>query len=208
MDPVAEPLLAGFGIGIALGGAPGPVQAVLLAESTHGPARGFRAMAGANLTFGLLLVFAAAGFSQIALGTTWLRLLDLAGGVMLLWLAFDGIRGSLSSRQGATAVAVRLPPFVRGASVVLLNPGGWLFLATVAASLFAAARLAGGRAAAIASALAMLTGLAIGDAGVVVLGAFGLRRARTGVRIWIQLGLAVLLGALGCWLVLMAVTLQ
>src|SRR5205814_42215 len=61
----------------------------------------FRAMAGANLTFGLLLVFAAAGFSQIALGTTWLRLLDLAGGVMLLWLAFDGIRGSLSSQQGA-----------------------------------------------------------------------------------------------------------
>jgi threonine/homoserine/homoserine lactone efflux protein len=201
-------VLAGFGIGVALGGAPGPVQAVLLTESTYGLSRGFRAMAGANLTFGLLLVGAAAGFSQLAISATWVRLLDLAGGVMLLWLAFDGIRGSVRAQETTAAGGLRIPPFVRGASVVLLNPGGWLFLATVAGSLFAAARLAGGQPIAIVSALAMLVGLALGDAGVVVLGGLGMRRARTGIRVWIQRALAVLLGGLGCWLVLMAVGLR
>ena len=206
MDSLATPVATGFGIGIALGGAPGPVQAVLLTESTHGLGRGFRAMAGANLTFGLLLVAAAAGFSQVAISRSWMRVLDLAGGLVLLWLAFDGIRGSLRP-DGAVAQPGRreVPPFVRGATVVLLNPGGWLFLATVAASLFAAARFAGGRPIAIASALAMLGGLALGDAGVVLLGGLGLRRARSGFRVWIQRGLAVLLGGLGCWLMLMAV---
>jgi hypothetical protein len=46
----ATAVVTGFGIGIALGGAPGPVQAVLLSESTRGLSRGFRALAGANLT--------------------------------------------------------------------------------------------------------------------------------------------------------------
>jgi threonine/homoserine/homoserine lactone efflux protein len=98
-----------------------------------------------------------------------------------------------------------VPPFFRGAAIVLLNPGGWLFLATVAASLFAAARLAGGRPTAIAAALAMLIGLALGDAAVVLFGALGLRRARRTMRDWIQRCLALLLAALGCWLVVMAV---
>ena len=51
-----SPALAGLGLGIALAGAPGPVQAVLLTEALRGGAtRGFRAMVGANLTLGVLL---------------------------------------------------------------------------------------------------------------------------------------------------------
>jgi threonine/homoserine/homoserine lactone efflux protein len=205
MSSIAAPVAAGFGIGIALGGAPGPVQAVLLTESTRGLGRGFRAMAGANLTFGCLLVAAAAGLSGLEISLSWMRALDLAGGLVLLWLSFDGIRGSLGTQDGMSEKRVGLPPFFRGAAIVLLNPGGWLFLATVAASLFAAARLAGGRVIAIAAALAMLIGLALGDAAVVLFGGIGLRRARRAISDWIQRGLALLLAALGCWLVVMAV---
>jgi threonine/homoserine/homoserine lactone efflux protein len=206
MGTSAGPVFAGFGIGIALGGAPGPVQAVLLAESTHGLARGFRAMAGANLTFGVLLVATAAGYSQIVPTGWWLRVLDLAGGLMLVWLGVDGIRSSFRRPEAVDRGPIRVPPFFRGATVVLLNPGGWLFLATVAGSLFTAARLAGGATIAIASALAMVAGLALGDAGVVLFGGVGLRRARSGLRVWVQRALAALLAVLGGWLLLMAGT--
>lgn len=55
-----SPVLTGLGIGVALASAPGPVQAVLLAEAQRGGiSRGFRAMAGAILTFGLLLAATA-----------------------------------------------------------------------------------------------------------------------------------------------------
>ena len=125
---------------------------------------------------------------------------------MLLWLAVDGIRSSRVRTDTVASSGIRVPPFLRGATVVLLNPGGWLFLATVAGSVFAAARIDGGLTMALASALAMLAGVALCDAGVVVLGGVGLRHARIGLRVWIQRGLAVLLGALGCSLLLMAVT--
>jgi threonine/homoserine/homoserine lactone efflux protein len=204
VDALLTPVFAGFGIGIALGGAPGPVQAVLLTESTRGLGRGFRAMVGANLTFGVLLVAGAVGFSAIVIGASWLRVLDLAAGLMLLGLAFDGLRTSLHARQPDGPQKITVPPFVRGASVVLLNPGGWLFLATVGTSLFAAARLTGGRPIAVASALAMIAGLALGDGAVVLVGSLGLRRAGLRVRLWVQRALAALLGGLGCWLLLMA----
>jgi threonine/homoserine/homoserine lactone efflux protein len=201
MGSVVTPVLAGFGVGIALGGAPGPVQAVLLNEASRGLGRGFRAMAGANITFGLLLAAAAAGFSALAPTGFWIRLLDVAGGLLLLSLAADGLRTTLRAETRSPGDRFAVPAFLRGATVVLLNPGGWLFLATVGASLFAAATVAGGRLLAVASAVAITGGLALGDATVVTLGGLGLARAQRGTRAWIQRGLAVLLAALGIWLV-------
>ena len=201
------PVLAGFGIGLALGGAPGPVQAVLLSESLHGLGRGFQALAGANLTFGFLLLASAAGLSQLVPAGPQLRVLALAGGAVLLWLAIDGLR-TAARPIGGTAVGSTVPPFVRGATIVLLNPGGWLFLATVGTAIFASARQTGGPALAVISAVAMTSGLAAGDAGVVLLGGWGLRRARAGLRSWIQRGLAAMLGGFGCWLLVRAVVAQ
>src|SRR5690349_14031584 len=84
---------AGLGVGIALAGAPGPVQALLLAESVRGGVgRGFRAMAGANLTFALLLVCLALGLSVRPPTGVGLRALRVAGGALLLALAIDGFR--------------------------------------------------------------------------------------------------------------------
>lgn len=196
--------MAAFGIGIALGGVPGVVQAVLLSEAVRGGvARGLRVMAGASLTFALLLGALALGVAAVAPGRAVIRILDVAGGALLLWLAVDGLR---SGRQTDQAPAERraVPPAVRGSLAVLLNPGSWLFLGTVAPSLLAAASRAGGLAGTAAAALALLVGLAIGDGAVVILGGIGLRRGGERLAKWIRQLLAGVLGVLGLWFVLAA----
>src|SRR5918992_357616 len=152
-----SPVLAGLGLGLALAGAPGPVQAVLLAESVRGGMpRGFRAMAGASVTFGLLLVALALGLSVAPPGGPALRVLKVAGGALLLWLALDGFRSGGAGRASSDHWA--LPPAARGALAVLLNPGGWLFLGAVASPLFASASRLGGTGSALVVAGALVTG--------------------------------------------------
>jgi threonine/homoserine/homoserine lactone efflux protein len=193
-------VLAGFGLGVALAGAPGPVQAVLLAEAIKGGVgRGLRALAGVHVTFGLLLVSLALGLSVASPSGLALRILKLAGGAYLLWLAVDGFR-SRGELDQASPQRRPFPPAARGALAIVLNPGGWLFLAAVASPLFAAASLAGGKAGAVFVALALVIGAAVGDLAVVLLGGIGVRRAREGVGMWVRRALAVVLAALGVWL--------
>jgi threonine/homoserine/homoserine lactone efflux protein len=88
-----SPAMAGLGVGIALTSAPGPVQAVLLAEAVRGGvSRGLRALAGSSLTFGALLVALALGLSVATPRGPALRVLEVAGGALLLWLAVEGLR--------------------------------------------------------------------------------------------------------------------
>lgn len=195
---------AGLGIGLALASAPGPVQAVLMTEAVRGGvARGFRAMAGASLTFGSLLMGLALGLSVAPPSGVALRILEVAGGALLVWLAVDGIR---SGHDVAAASAQRrsLPPAVRGALAILLNPGGWVFLGTVASSLLSGATRQGGTGSAVLVALALMVGLAIGDGTVVVLGGIGVRRAGERVMLMVRRILATLLAGLGVWLVVNA----
>jgi len=195
-----SPILAGLGIGVALAAAPGPVQAVLLAEAVRGGVgRGLRALAGASLTFGLLLVCLALGASILVTDELVLRLLRVAGGGLLVWLAVDAIRSGWDGTP-APGRAPGLPAAARGSLAVLLNPGAWLFLGVVASPLLATAAQPGGRAGAVTAALALMLGAAAGDAGVVLLGATGLRRAGPRVGRWIRLGLTVILMSLGIWL--------
>jgi threonine/homoserine/homoserine lactone efflux protein len=191
------PVLAGFGIGIALAGAPGPVQAVLLSEAVHGGMhQGLRALAGASLTFGVLLALLAVGVSLKPEDGPVLRLLQLGGGAFLIWLAADGLRSSsrvVDDRAGHEG----LPAAARGSIAILLNPGAWLFIGAVASPLLATATRLGGTTASLVAAAALLIGAGVGDLGVVILGAGGLRRARPAVGRWIRKGLAVILGVLG-----------
>jgi homoserine/homoserine lactone efflux protein len=207
LDTAAStPILAALGLGVALAGAPGPVQAVLLAESVRGgPARGFRAMAGANVTFAALLVALALGLALAPPSGPVLRILMIAGGALLIWLAIDGLRSS-DDLEAASPERRSVPPVVRGALAVLINPGAWLFLGTAATSLFASATEAGGRGAALLAAAALVLGLAVGDGAVVLLGGFGLRRAGDRVATWIRRILAVVLAGLGVWLLIQGVT--
>jgi threonine/homoserine/homoserine lactone efflux protein len=202
----ASPVLAALTLGLALAGAPGPVQAVLLAESVRGGVgRGFRAMAGAGVTFGLLLVCLALGLSVAAPGGVALRVLEVLGGLLLLWLAWDGLRSG-HDVDPSEAGRRSLPPVVRGSLAVVLNPGAWVFLGAVAAPLFASATRAGGRWSAVLAAGALVVGLAVGDGAVVLMGGLGVRRAGARVGLWVRRALAVVLAGLGVWLIVTGVT--
>jgi threonine/homoserine/homoserine lactone efflux protein len=192
-------VLAGLGLGIALAGAPGPVQAILLTEALRGGVqRGFRAMVGANLTLGVLLVALALGVSVAVPGDPWLRILKLIGGAFLVFLGFDGFRNAAQASTNTAHNSRReLPPTARGALAVILNPPAWLFLATAASSLMASATQAGGTRTALLAALALLLGVAAGDGTLVLAGGLGLRRARSDIGLQLRRVLAVILALLG-----------
>jgi threonine/homoserine/homoserine lactone efflux protein len=198
-------VVTGLGLGIALAGAPGPVQAVILAEAIRGGvARGLRAMVGANATFGVLLLSLALGLSVAAPSGWVLRTLKVVGGGFLLWLALEGFRSA--GELEADAVHRRtLPPTARGSLAVLLNPGAWIFLAAAASPLFASAAQADGTSGAVLAAVAMVVGVGLGDIGVAMVGGAGIRRAGERVGRGVRRGLAVVLAGLGLWLVVSGV---
>ncbi len=201
MEGVLGPVAAALGIGVALAGAPGPVQAILLTESVRGIGRGLRAMIGAAATWATLLLATAFGVSLIAPEGLTFRLLQLAGGILLLFLAIDGIRAAPTT---TTEERGGLHPMLRGSLAVALNPGAYLFLAAVASPLFARASGEGGTANAVAAAVALVIGTAAGDLAVVLLGAYGVRRIGDDRAIIVRRALAVILALLGVWLVVTA----
>lgn len=199
------PAWGGLGIGIALAGAPGPVQAILLTESVSGGVgQGLRALAGVHATFGTLMVCLALGLSIARPGGAAVRILKVVGGAFLLWLAADGLR-SRSAVDRAWTDRRALPPAVRGSLAILLNPGGWLFLGAVASPLLAIATRQGGTPSALLTALGLVGGAALGDVIVVLLGGLGLRRAGDGVGRWVRRALAIVLAGLGVWLIVAGV---
>jgi threonine/homoserine/homoserine lactone efflux protein len=192
--------LAAFGLGVALGASPGPVQLLLFSEASRGGAgRGLRAMAGANLMFGLLMLLLAAGLSALEPGETFLRVVKVIGGGFLVFLAVDALR---ENRRPAARQTPRggLHPGVRGIVAVLLNPGVYVFLATTGAAVVASAVDEGGRGLAVVTVLALLAGVSLMDSAMVLLGAGAHRVSPRFLRI---LGdtLAVAMGALGIWLI-------
>jgi threonine/homoserine/homoserine lactone efflux protein len=194
--------LTALAIGVALAGAPGPVQAVLLAEAVKGGVpRGLRALAGVHATFGILLLGLALGISVVAPKGVMLRILELAGGALLLWLAFDGFR-SRDEEGDAPNAARALAPEIRGSLSILLNPGGWLFLAAVASPLVATATTGGGKLGAVLVALALVAGAALGDVGVVLLGGLALGRRRSPALRIVRTALALILAAFGVLLLI------
>jgi threonine/homoserine/homoserine lactone efflux protein len=151
------------------------VQFVLLTEASRGGLRrGFTAMAGANGTFGILLVALAAGLSVAAPTSTALRVLKVVGGVFLLYVAADAFR-EMRSPTREKQDRGRAGPAAKGVLAVLLNPGAWIFLATTASAVFAEGVRRGGRPLALVLALAMMVGLACVDGSFVLLAGGGRR---------------------------------
>jgi threonine/homoserine/homoserine lactone efflux protein len=121
---------AAFGLGIALGASPGPVQLLLFSEASRGGlGRGLRAMVGANATFGIMLLVLAAGLSSLQPAEPFLRVVQVAVDAFLLFLAVDAVR---ESRRPSVidAAGPRTHPSTRGVVAVILNPGVYVFLAT------------------------------------------------------------------------------
>jgi threonine/homoserine/homoserine lactone efflux protein len=190
--------LAAFGLGLALGTSPGPVQLLLLSEASRGGVgRGLRAMAGANLTFGAMLALLAAGLSSVRPDEPFLRVVKVAGGVFLLWLAIDALRARRRPPQARPGD--RLHPILRGAIAVVVNPGVYVFLGTTGTAIAADAARHGGRPLALLTVATLLLGVSTMDGGMVILGA---RARRVGTRALDLLAtvLALALAALGIWL--------
>jgi threonine/homoserine/homoserine lactone efflux protein len=200
---LAHPATA-FGLGVALGASPGPVQLLLFSEAARGGVtRGLRAMAGANATFGVMLVLLAAGLSSIEPGQTFLSVVRVIGGGFLVFLAIDALRENRRP-QAVDEQRVSLHPAVRGIIAVLLNPGAYVFLATTGAAVVADAAHDGGRALAFLTVGALLAGVSLMDSSMVLLGT-GARRVSERVLRIMSDALAVALGALGVWLIVQGV---
>lgn len=198
MDPSIP--LAAFGLGVALGASPGPVQLLLFSEASRGgAARGLRAMAGANATFGLMMLLLAAGLASLDPGDTFLRVVKVIGGAFLVFLAVDSIR---DTRRPQVVDDPRggLHPSVRGIVAVLLNPGVYVFLATTGTAVVASAVDEGGRGLAVVTVIALLLGVSLMDSAMVLLGAGAHRVSDRFLRILSEV-LAVVMGALGVWLI-------
>ena len=190
-----------FGIGLALGASPGPVQLLLFSEAARGGVRrGLSAMAGANGTFGTMLVALAAGLSSIEPADAFLKVVKVIGGAFLVFLAVDALRESRRPVAAGGPLRGRRPS-ARGIVAVLLNPGVYVFLATTGTAVAADASRDGGRGLALVTVAALLAGVSIMDSSMVLLGGGGARRL--GDR-WVRaIGdvLALGLAALGVWLV-------
>ena len=191
--------LAAFGLGVALGASPGPVQLLLFSEASRGGAgRGLRAMAGANATFGAMMLLLAAGLSSLEPGETFLRVVKVIGGAFLVFLAFDATRESRRPHE-VEETRKGLHPAVRGIVAVVLNPGVYVFLATTGTAVVASAVDQGGRGLAVVTVVALLLGVSLMDSAMVLLGAGAHRVSDRFLRILSDV-LAVAMGALGVWL--------
>jgi threonine/homoserine/homoserine lactone efflux protein len=197
--------LAAFGLGVALGSSPGPVQLLLFSEASRGGVRrGLLTMAGANGTFGLMMLLLAAGLSSLEPGEWFLRVVQVVGGAFLVFLAIDAIRQS--RRPLATEAERRgLHPTLRGVVAVLLNPGVYVFLATTGAAVVAGALEAGGRPQAFVTVLALLAGVSLMDFAMVLLGT-GAHRVSDRTLRFLGDVLAVALGTLGVLLIARGLT--
>ena len=192
--------LAAFGLGVALGASPGPVQLLLFSEASRGGAgRGLRAMGGANATFGAMMLLLAAGLSSLEPGETFLRVVKVIGGAFLVFLAFDATRESRRPHE-VEETWKGLHPAVRGIVAVVLNPGVYVFLATTGTAVVASAVDEGGRGLAVVTVVALLLGVSLMDSTMVLLGAGAHRVSDRFLRILSDV-LAVAMGALGVWLV-------
>ena len=197
--------LAAFGLGVALGASPGPVQLLLFSEASRGGVRrGLLAMAGANATFGVYMLVLAAGLSSLEPSETFLRVVQVIGGGFLVFLAVDALRENRRP-EVVEASRPRVHPTVRGIVAVLLNPGVYVFLATTGTAVVASAVEEGGRGLAVVTVLALLVGVSLMDSAMVLLGAGAHRVSERFLRILGDV-LAIALGALGAWLIISGIT--
>ena len=130
-------LATGAFLGLSCGLAPGPLLALLLAQTLkHGPREGCKIAATPLVTDAPIIVVALAVAAKLAELRPLLGVVSLAGGVFVLYLAWDSLR---PVRPGAEAPAERPRSWFKGILTNLLSPHPWLFWLTVGAAILAKA---------------------------------------------------------------------
>lgn len=133
-------LALGVTLGFSAGLSPGPLLALVLAESLAGGWRRGAQVALAPLVTDSLII----SLSLLALGSLPARvfaLVEVAGGLLLLWYGYGTVRDALArvaaagAEVAAASRAGRFTPLRRGVMVNLLNAHAYLFWLTAGGTL-------------------------------------------------------------------------
>jgi threonine/homoserine/homoserine lactone efflux protein len=130
-------LASGLLLGLSAGLSPGPLLALVLAQSLrHGAREGCKVALVPLVTDApiILLVWLVAG--TVAEHGQLLGLISIAGGVFVLYLAWDSLR---LAKPGAADAAEQPNSWLKGILTNLLNPHPWLFWLTVGTTILAKA---------------------------------------------------------------------
>ena len=130
-------LASGAFLGLSCGLAPGPLLALLLAQTLrHGPREGCKIALTPLVTDAPIIVVALAVAAKLAELRPLLGVVSIAGGAFVLYLAWDSFR---PVPLGAEAPAERPRSWFKGILTNLLSPHPWLFWLTVGAAILAKA---------------------------------------------------------------------
>jgi len=139
-------LASGLLLGLSCGLAPGPLMTLVLAQTLrHGPREGCKIALAPFLTDAPIILLALALAAGVAEFQKVLGCLSVAGGIFVLYLAWDTFRPARVAPEASDT-----PPrsWAKGVLANLLNPHPWLFWLTVGAATLAKAMAASGLAAA------------------------------------------------------------
>ncbi|MBN2283755.1 MAG: LysE family translocator [Deltaproteobacteria bacterium] len=128
-----EAILAGFVLGLPAGLAPGPLLAFVLAQTIkHGPIEGIKSSLAPLVTDVPIIILSLVLMKHVARFGPLFGIVSLAGGLYLIYLAYDCARVPVQS-EGLLA---EYPRSLRKAVLInFLNPHPYLFWATVGAPL-------------------------------------------------------------------------
>jgi threonine/homoserine/homoserine lactone efflux protein len=130
-------LASGFLLGLFCGLAPGPLLALVLAQTLrHGAREGCKIALTPLMTDAPIIALALALAAKLAQLHLVLGIVSIAGGAFVLCLAWDGFR---PVRVAAEAPAEQPRSWFKGILTNLLNPHPWLFWMTVGAATLAKA---------------------------------------------------------------------
>jgi threonine/homoserine/homoserine lactone efflux protein len=145
-------LASGLLLGLSCGIAPGPLLALLVAQALrHGPSEGCKIALAPIVTDLPIILVALALASRVAELQRALGALSIAGGLFVLYLAWDTLRTALWSSVRADDQVSEAPPrsWLKGVVTNVLSPHPWLFWTTVGATILAKAMASGWQAAAL-----------------------------------------------------------
>jgi threonine/homoserine/homoserine lactone efflux protein len=134
-------LASGILLGFSAGLSPGPMLALVLAQTLrHGPREGCKIALTPLVTDPPIILVTLALATKLARQGPLLGIVSIAGGAFVLSLAWESFR---PARQEAKAPAEQPKSWFKGIVTNLLNPHPWIFWLTVGAATLAKATVQG-----------------------------------------------------------------
>jgi threonine/homoserine/homoserine lactone efflux protein len=134
-------LASGILLGLSDGLSPGPMLALVLAQTLrHGSREGCKIALTPLVTDPPIILVTLALASKLAEFRPLLGIVSMAGGAFVLYLAWESIN---PARQTAEALAERPRSWLKCNVTNLLNPHPWIFWLTVGAAILAKAMAQG-----------------------------------------------------------------